>query len=112
MNELVKTKQSVPGTTENSEANTFKRKPPQPLHRLYQLSPWLGAAVISIGVQVSGLAQNLNLLVYDLVATQRSKTSAEALPITIIGITENDISKLGWRDTWAFVTKKGGQSPH
>jgi len=96
VNELVKTEQSVPGATENSDANTIKRKPLRPLRRLYQLSPWLGAALISIGVQVSGLAQNLNLLLYDLVATQRSKTSAETLPITIIGITESDISKLGW----------------
>jgi adenylate cyclase len=66
------------------------------LRLLNQLSPWLGAAVICVGVQASGLAQNLNLLVYDLAISLRSKASAQALPITIIGITENDISRLGW----------------
>jgi adenylate cyclase len=92
----VKTELPVPGKTGKSNSKSVQQEPVRPLRRLYQLSPWLAAAVFCVGVQVSGLAQNLNLLVYDLVITLRPKASGQALPITIIGITENDIGRLGW----------------
>ena len=63
---------------------------------LRRLGPALGAAVLVTGVRISGLAQTLDLLVYDLVTTLRPKPSAEQLPITLIGIDESDIQRLGW----------------
>lgn len=47
-------------------------------------------------VQSSGLAQTLDLLLYDLITTLRPKPSAQHLPITLIGIDESDIQRLGW----------------
>jgi adenylate cyclase len=64
--------------------------------RIRQLVPYLGAVVMAAVVQASGLAQTLDLLLYDLVTTLRPKASAQDLPITIIGIEENDIRRLGW----------------
>jgi adenylate cyclase len=60
------------------------------------LGPTLGAVVIVAGVQLSGLAQTLDLLLYDLITTVRPKPSAQPLPITLIGIEESDIRRLGW----------------
>ena len=59
-------------------------------------APYLGAVVVVAGVQLSGLAQTLDLLLHDLTTTLRPKPSAAALPITLIGIEETDIRRLGW----------------
>lgn len=63
---------------------------------LRRLTPSIAGIVILAGVQVSGLAQTLDLLIYDLVTTLRPKPSAQPLPITLIGIDESDIRRLGW----------------
>lgn len=65
-------------------------------HLLRRLTPTLAGVALVAGVQVSGLAQNLDLLLYDLVTTLRPKPSAKLLPITLIGIEESDIRRLGW----------------
>jgi adenylate cyclase len=56
----------------------------------------LAAGAIVVGIQVSGLAQAIDLLLYDFVTTLRPKPSAHQLPITLIGIAESDIAKMGW----------------
>lgn len=47
-------------------------------------------------VQSTGLAQTFDLLLYDLITTLRPKPSAQHLPITLVGIDESDIKRLGW----------------
>lgn len=47
-------------------------------------------------MQFSGLSQTLNLLAYDLITSLRPVPSARDLPITLIGIEEGDIRRLGW----------------
>lgn len=60
------------------------------------VSPYLGAAAIVAGMQLSGLSQTLNLLAYDLITSLRPAPSARELPVTLIGIEESDIQRLGW----------------
>lgn len=63
---------------------------------LHRVAPYIGAGMVAALVQISGLAQTLDLLLYDLVTTLRPKPSAQQLPITLIGIEESDIRQLGW----------------
>lgn len=52
--------------------------------------------MVVAGVKVSGLGQTMDLLIHDLTTTLRPKPSAATLPITLIGIEEEDIRRLGW----------------
>ena len=44
----------------------------------------------------TGLAQTLDLVIYDLVTSQRSEGSGQDQPITLVGIEESDIQRFGW----------------
>ncbi|MFM7732767.1 MAG: hypothetical protein ACKO6F_04785, partial [Cyanobium sp.] len=60
---------------------------------LRRLAPYLGASAIAVLVQITGLAQTFDLLLYDLITTLRPKPSAQHLPITLVGIDESDIKR-------------------
>jgi adenylate cyclase len=70
------------------------------LKRLRDLSkrtaPALGAGLLLLALDRSGVAESLDLLVYDLVTSQRPAAPGSSLPITVIGISESDIQRHGW----------------
>lgn len=72
----------------------------QPLQRLRQslrlAAPFGVAALLLLGLRYSGIAETLNLLLYDLVTDLRPAPSGAATPITLIGISEQDIDLYGW----------------
>ena len=56
-------------------------------------------SIISLAIiSISPFNENINLLTYDLVTSLKSKDKQkrEEIPVTIIGITEEDIQELGW----------------
>ena len=61
-----------------------------------RIAPYLGGLCLLAVIQVSDVAQTLDLLLYDLITTLRPAASGNKQPITIIGIEENDIQRLGW----------------
>ena len=63
---------------------------------LLTLTPALAAGAILAGLRFSGLTQTLDLLIYDLVDTQRTKESGRDAPITLVEIRESDIKSHGW----------------
>lgn len=63
---------------------------------LQRIGPSLGAAVVLVGIELSGVAQRLDLAFYDLITHLRPAPSARDLPIMIIGIGEEDIRRHGW----------------
>jgi adenylate cyclase len=63
---------------------------------LKRIGPSLGAAAVLAGIELSGIAQRLDLSFYDLITNLRPAPSARDLPITIIGIEEGDIRRHGW----------------
>lgn len=73
------------------------RTRPQRLGQALQLaSPYGVAALLVLALRFSGIAESLNLLLYDLITYLRPAPSGAATPITIIGISENDITTYGW----------------
>ncbi|HYP03693.1 MAG TPA: adenylate/guanylate cyclase domain-containing protein [Cyanobium sp.] len=60
------------------------------------IAPYGVATVLLLGVRYSGIAEALDLLLYDLVTTLRPAPSGTDKPITIIGISEKDIARYGW----------------
>ena len=58
--------------------------------------PYLAALGVLVLLRSTGLAQTLDLVIYDLITTQRSEGSGQDQPITIIGIEESDIQRFGW----------------
>jgi adenylate cyclase len=68
--------------------------------RLRQLlllaAPYGGATLLLAGLQQTGISQSLDLLLYDSVTSLRPARSAAKLPITIVGIGEDDIRHFGW----------------
>lgn len=63
---------------------------------LRSLAPYLGAAAV-IGVfQVSGVAQALDLLLYDWSTSLRPLPTGRSEPIAIISIGESDLRRYGW----------------
>ena len=75
------------------------RRPTRLNHLVLALSlaaPYGVAALLVVALRFSGIAETLNLLLYDLVTTLRPAPSGALTPITIIGITEKDINLFGW----------------
>jgi adenylate cyclase len=75
------------------------RQPSRLNHLVLALSkaaPFGVAALLVVALRFSGIAETLNLLLYDLVTTLRPAPSGAVTPITIIGITEKDIKLFGW----------------
>ena len=58
--------------------------------------PYGVAVLLLLGLERTPIAENLNLLQYDLVSSMRPAPSGAQKPITILGIDENDISRFGW----------------
>jgi len=63
---------------------------------LKRLAPYGAAALLLVALQRSGVAEALDLQLYDLVTTLRPAPSAAGLPIAILGIDEGDIAAYGW----------------
>ncbi|MEY2644007.1 MAG: hypothetical protein RLZZ611_656 [Cyanobacteriota bacterium] len=59
-------------------------------------APYGVAGLLLLGLRYSGIAETLNLLLYDLVTDLRPAPSGAATPITLIGISEQDIGLYGW----------------
>ena len=58
----------------------------------------------------TGLAQTLDLVIYDLVTSQRSEGSGQDQPITLVGIEESDIQRFGWPiDDGIFLQRRCAQ---
>ena len=55
-------------------------------------APFGGAALLLAALRFTGISQSLNLLLYDLITHLRPAPSGASTPVTIIGISEADIS--------------------
>ncbi|WP_191964765.1 CHASE2 domain-containing protein [Synechococcus sp. RSCCF101] len=64
--------------------------------RFNLLAPYAIAALLTGGLWRSQVAESLDLLIYDVVTEARPARSADDVPITIINISESDISRQGW----------------
>ncbi len=65
--------------------------------RLVRLLAPYGIGIGFLGAfQVSGIAESLNLLIYDTAVSLRPAPSGATTPIRVIGFTETDIRRLGW----------------
>ena len=58
--------------------------------------PYLAALGCLMLLRGTGLAQTVDLVIYDLITSQRSEGSGQDQPITLIGIEESDIQRFGW----------------
>ncbi len=67
-----------------------------PAQAAKRIIPYLGGLALLTGLKVSGIAQGLDLLLYDLITTSRPAASGTTQPITIIGIEEADIRNHGF----------------
>ena len=63
---------------------------------LHTITPALTAGAILAGLRFSGLSQTLDLLIHDLVDTQRTKDLGRDVPITLVEVRESDIKRHGW----------------
>ena len=63
---------------------------------LQRVGPFLGALIVLILVRSTGIAQTIDLLIYDLVTSERKAPSGQNTQITLIGIDESDIQRFGW----------------
>ena len=63
---------------------------------LQSTGPYLAALGILVLLRSTGLAQTLDLVIYDLITSERSKDSRQDQPITVVGIEESDIQRFGW----------------
>ena len=63
---------------------------------LARLTPYGIAALLSWGFSTSGIAETLNLLLYDAGIQLRHHPSGRTTPIRLIGISEGDIQRYGW----------------
>ncbi|MFM7636010.1 MAG: CHASE2 domain-containing protein [Cyanobacteriota bacterium] len=59
-------------------------------------APYGVAGLLLLGLRHSGIAETLNLLLYDLVTELRPAPEGATTPITLIGISEQDIRRYGW----------------
>ena len=67
------------------------------IRRLVQFAgPYLAAVVVLILLRSTGLAQTLDLVVYDLITSKRAEGSGQDTPITLVGVDEDDIKRFGW----------------
>ncbi|QNI98683.1 CHASE2 domain-containing protein [Synechococcus sp. RS9902] len=58
--------------------------------------PYLAAVVVLVLLRSTGLAQTIDLVLYDLITSQRAEGSGQDTPITLVGIEESDIQRFGW----------------
>jgi len=63
---------------------------------LARLTPYGIAVLLCWGFNSSGIAETLNLLLYDASTQLRQLPSGRNTPVRLIGITENDIQRYGW----------------
>ena len=63
---------------------------------LARLAPYGIAALLSWGFSTSGIAETLNLLLYDASTQLKPQPSGRETPIRLIGISEADIQRYGW----------------
>ena len=61
-----------------------------------RLTPYGIATLLSWGFSTSGIAETLNLLLYDASTQLRQLPSGRHTPVRLIGITEADIQRYGW----------------
>ena len=69
---------------------------PSALQRLNQIVPMVAGILLLWSFKTSGLAQTIDLVIYDLVVTHRPAPLGSDQPITLIGIEEGDIRQFGW----------------
>ena len=58
-----------------------------------RIAPRLVGALLLLGLDRSGVAESVDLLLYDLVISRRPAAPGSTLPITLIGISEADIQR-------------------
>ena len=63
---------------------------------LQRVGPYAAAFAVLAILRSTGLAQTIDLVVYDLITNQRPAESGTDTPITLIGIEETDIQRFGW----------------
>ena len=63
---------------------------------LTYLIPYGLGALLLLALQRTGLRESINLLLYDLITNVRPASNDPTRPITLIGISEQDVSRLGW----------------
>ena len=68
----------------------------RPAQLLLRIGPYLVALVVLALLRQSGLAQTVDLALYDLITSRREAPSGLDSPITLIGIEESDIQRYGW----------------
>ena len=61
-----------------------------------RVGPYAAAFAVLAILRSTGLAQTIDLVVYDLITNQRPAGSGTDTPITLIGIEETDIQRFGW----------------
>ena len=61
-----------------------------------RVGPYAAAFAVLAILRSTGLAQTIDLVVYDLITNQRPAESGTDTPITLIGIEETDIQRFGW----------------
>ena len=70
------------------------------MKQVTQLTQQVGAALLALIILIllrsTGLAQTIDLFLYDLVTSQRPAQSGRTTPITLIQIQESDIKRFGW----------------
>ena len=89
-------KHKVSKPKQQDSANARRRRSIAPGKLVKRIAPYLGGLALLTGLKLSGVAQSLDLLLYDLVTTLRPAASGKTQPITIIGIGEDDIRTHGW----------------
>ena len=68
----------------------------RPAQLLLRIGPYLVALAVLALLRQSGLAQTVDLALYDLIISRREAPSGLDSPITLIGIEESDIQRYGW----------------
>ena len=68
----------------------------RPAQLLLRIGPHFVALAVLALLRQSGLAQTVDLALYDLITSRREAPSGLDSPITLIGIEESDIQRYGW----------------
>ena len=68
----------------------------RPAQLLLRIGPYFIALAVLALLRQSGLAQTVDLALYDLITSRREAPSGLDSPITLIGIEESDIQRYGW----------------
>ena len=63
---------------------------------LQRIVPYAAGLFVLVLLRSTGLAQTIDLVLYDLITSQRPAESGMDTPITLIGIEESDIQRFGW----------------